>query len=106
MDKKQFSKGFSLLTAAFPGHSVPNATADIYYSQLADMDGTLFEFSIVRCIRECKFFPTISEIRDRATDIAAEELGLTRAWARFFVEDGYTPELGKEEETKKLTGKK
>jgi hypothetical protein len=101
MDKTEFFKMFAVLTAAYPSVSVQPPTIEVYFKLLGDVDPSLLERAVLRCIRECKFFPNVAEIRNAATDILVEELGLSRSWAKTFIPEG-TNGIEQAEDVKQL----
>lgn len=44
----------------------PDEFKDVYVRALADVEPSALEVAFQRCLRELKFYPTVSEIRDRA----------------------------------------
>jgi hypothetical protein len=64
MTEDQFKLGFATLVNTFifaPG-KITDATRDIYWQMLNEIPGDLWESGLQRCLRVCKFFPTIAEL--------------------------------------------
>ena len=66
---KEIEKALTVLSAAYPRFELPNETISIYQRLLADLDFDLLKAATLQCATMCKFFPTVAEIRDAATEI-------------------------------------
>lgn len=55
-----------MLSIVFQDKKTSDEFYDIYYSLLDDLPDIVIISSVKDCLRECRFFPTISEIRERA----------------------------------------
>lgn len=84
---KGFVDAFSILVAAYPNKDVSKATARLYYEMLSDYEADLMIDAVKEVIKLSKYFPTISEIIEKA-----EELKLVRDR----VARGLDPETGLE----------
>ena len=71
------------IAMAFPAAKVSAAEAearlDIYANGLADVPHDILETAALKAIRECKFFPSVSEIRERCEGLALRRWRLERA---------------------------
>lgn len=71
------------LFSGFPNTAITETTVLVYAERLQDMDLPTLETVVNQCIEECKFLPTIAEIRERlhalsgglTADTAAEAWG-------------------------------
>ena len=79
MNKEQFTKGFIILTRAYPKQEIPKGTAEVYFNALnrRQVTPTEYEAAVNACIDTLKFFPSIAEILDAVPKLSAEE-----AWER------------------------
>ncbi len=55
-----------ILSSAFPNFKLRPETAEIYTAALSDLSRDVLMRAVGRCLHECKFFPSIAEIRERA----------------------------------------
>lgn len=70
-----------LLVAAFPYAQIPKATVRVYEKALADVPIGILETVVAQCIADCKFFPTVAEIRERVSLLATPaRLSGPEAW--------------------------
>jgi hypothetical protein len=70
MTEKLFKLGWATLFNAFPNSSqtVTKQTQEIYWKILREIPDDLWEKGFQRCLRTCKFFPTIVEIGEACLD--------------------------------------
>jgi len=61
----ELARRVGLLAASFPSAVVPAATLKVYARMLADIPLAVLDVVIEQCLAECKFFPTIAELRER-----------------------------------------
>jgi hypothetical protein len=62
-------KLIGILTAIFPNHlSAEGVRA--YANLLEDVPAVVLKTAMEQCAKDCKFFPSVAEIRDRATKIS------------------------------------
>lgn len=75
MNKEQFTKGFIILTRAYPKQEIPKGTAEVYFNALnrRQVAPTEYEDAINACIDTLKFFPSVSEIIAAIPKPSAEE---------------------------------
>ena len=75
LTKDQFTKGFVILTRAYPRQEIPKGTADVYFSALnrRQVTPTEYEDAVNACIDTLKWFPTIAEIIAAIPKPSAEE---------------------------------
>lgn len=66
---REIEKALTVLSAAYPRFDLPEETIRIYQRLLADLDFDLLKAATLQCATMCKFFPTVAEIRDAATEI-------------------------------------
>jgi len=66
MDRIEFAKLWTVLTAAYPAFKTPAATIEVYARALNDLDFQLAEAAVLDAISKSKFFPTVAEIRETA----------------------------------------
>lgn len=59
------ARGMAILQAAFPRDVTDDVTA-VYRLGLADLSEDQYLAGINACVKECRYFPTVSEIRERA----------------------------------------
>ncbi len=67
---KQVMEILGVISAAFPTFELKKATIDVYAETLADLDADLLATAARQAIAECKFFPSVAELRDRVHAIA------------------------------------
>lgn len=53
------------LFAAYPSQSVSEATVVVYLAMLQDIPADTLAIVVGQCIAECKWLPTVSELRDK-----------------------------------------
>jgi hypothetical protein len=58
-----------ILTAIFPNHLSADGVR-AYASLLDDIPAVVLKVAMEQCAKDCKFFPSVAEIRDRATKIS------------------------------------
>src|SRR5260221_17413 len=68
--KSEAIKIIGVLAASFPNAKISGATIDAYAGQLIDIPVGLLDAAARQCAADCKFFPTMSELRDKARVIA------------------------------------
>ena len=68
MTEDVFKLGLASLVNAFPNSSerITRESRDIYWELLRDIPNDLFERGIKKCMAECRFFPTVNDIGERA----------------------------------------
>lgn len=71
----------SRLQAAYPRQEYPDSTAEIYAGALLDLEAEDVEHAAVYLVRTSKWFPTISEIRERVAEDRADLPEPEMAWA-------------------------
>lgn len=86
--KLETAKALVNMAAAFPNFTLTEETIEKYSQHLSQIAPELLFKACLVCERECKFFPTISEIYDAAKEVLAREHGIDKAWARHFIESG------------------
>jgi len=81
------------LAAAYPSAVVTELTIEIYIEELADLDTELLAGAAKKCRATCKWFPTISELRDAAVALSvSDKRSGAEAWGdvlRAISEHGY-----------------
>ncbi len=82
--RKQVMEICGVLAAAFPTFDLKKATIDVYADTLMDLDADLLATAAKQAIAECKFFPSVAELRERVHTIskrANDAPDLDQAWA-------------------------
>lgn len=64
MKQEIFKTGWATLLNAFPNNNNTPETQKIYWQMLVTLYDEAFEDAIRICLNECKFFPTIAELRE------------------------------------------
>ncbi len=59
------------LVAAFPAAEIGAETVKLYARMLADVPPEVLDAAVEQCIAECKFFPAVAELRDKALRLAS-----------------------------------
>jgi len=72
----------ALLTSAYPNFEPRPETVEVYVQMLQDLPANVLFAAVHQCIAECRFFPTVAEIRERARAIqpAAQIPSAAEAW--------------------------
>lgn len=78
----EISQRVGLLAAAFPSAQVQKNTIAVYVQMLKDISLITLDVVVEQCLAECKFFPTISEIRDKAILIPGQRPTPAEAWGQ------------------------
>lgn len=81
MEQIEAEKLVTIFAAAFPQANLSEATVAVYVAALVPMtyrDGNL---AVQRCVRECKWLPTVSEILDRIVQVTLSLPSAEEAWA-------------------------
>jgi hypothetical protein len=81
MNQLQSSELFAVLVSLWPNNKATEATARLYGEALADLDFEVARRAVARLARIAKWFPTVAEIREQATDLehGGPRMGL-EAW--------------------------
>lgn len=82
--KQTLSKVMLILTQAFPSNKIEGGTVAVYNKALIDIADHALVIAAQECIANCKFFPTVAEIRDRAYQHESRAMDLPspeEAWA-------------------------
>jgi len=66
---KSIKQIIGVLAAAFPNNKLSPETVGVYELALADIPADVLEQATLHVIARCKFFPSVSEIRDAANAI-------------------------------------
>ena len=90
-----------VLAAAFPQFNLTKETGAVYSRVLSDVPDELLQHAALDCVSKCKWFPTVSELRDAALSIkriGAGEPSAFEAWdevCRLIRDQGHgsTPEF-------------
>ena len=66
MTEDSFILGFATLINGIPSNreKIGTETRDIYWAELREVPNDLWQQGIRRCLKACKFFPTIKELGD------------------------------------------
>lgn len=73
MDKSEFLKIFSVMSAAFP-HSKPTPeTVEVYYLTLRDLPEDILKAACLKALTDSEFLPTIAKIRTCAVSLMCGE---------------------------------
>jgi hypothetical protein len=75
------------LANAYPNFKFTKETIDIYVARLNYYPPELLKEATVACIDECKFFPTVAEIKTKAVFFYAQDRGTTESRARDYLEE-------------------
>lgn len=70
--KKQIIKLMAVMSLAYPGFQIKDGQAELYFQMLSDIDDGLLETASKHLITTSKFFPSISEWRNAAFDLAID----------------------------------
>lgn len=62
----------AVLASAYPNFKLTDQTIAIYRRLLADLPVDLLQAATLTCATECKFFPTIAEIRQAAAQLTKQ----------------------------------
>jgi len=77
MNEHQATRLVDVLEAAYPRKPLPAETRRLYIARLKPLQYESAHDALVQCIDQCKFFPTIAELRDaynqRAEVIASRQ---------------------------------
>jgi len=81
MNHEEAKKIMAILTAAFHGTTLPNATIAIWYKFLSDISYEVGYSAILHLISTCEFFPKISNLRQAIVKMLPDEIPSTEeAW--------------------------
>lgn len=72
MDKTRIDKAIDIiapLMCAFPNAKITDDTIGIYALALSELSPEELQAGVLKCMRTCKFFPTIAEIMEKAQEI-------------------------------------
>lgn len=69
--KEDTLKIVMVMAAFYPAVKLRDETIDGYCMMLADVDRDILQAAVKKCISDCKWFPTIAEIRQAAVEICA-----------------------------------
>lgn len=91
----------SVLAAAYPSFNLTKETGAVYYRVLSDIPDETLQMAALDCVSKCRFFPTVSELRDAALSIrtnSTAQLSAFEAWeevTRLIREQGHgsTPDF-------------
>jgi hypothetical protein len=75
------------LANAYPNFKFTKDTVDIYVSRLNYYPPELLKEATVACIDNCKFFPTVAEIKSKAIEFYSQDRGVSENYARGYLED-------------------
>ncbi len=71
-----------VLAACYPHAQISSATIDAYVGMLRDVPLDVLGVAAQQCAVDCKFFPTVAEIRDKVALLTEREyLAAADAWA-------------------------
>jgi disulfide oxidoreductase YuzD len=97
-DRKLIAKWVGLFSISFPSFEIKEGLIELYCKMLADIPDDILNISAQKCLAECKFFPTIADIRDQSKLILNKKIGIktpAEAWEEVVdaVKDGgnYSP---------------
>lgn len=95
MNHLQSSELFAVLVSLWPNNRANEATARLYGEALADIEYEAARRAVARLARTAKWFPTVAEIREQATDLehGAPRMGL-EAWGDVVAEIRHTGSYG------------
>lgn len=73
------------LLLAYPRSNMSAESIGVYALALCDIEAQVLRMAVVRCIQECRFFPSVAEVRAQAERIAeiaggARRLSAGEAW--------------------------
>lgn len=74
--EKSVLEVFAVLGAAFPNFAATRETIAVYSRVLSDVPEELLQAAALDCVSKCKWFPTVSELRDAALSI--KRIGLAQ----------------------------
>lgn len=72
-NKAEIAKMVGTLAVAFSHAKVTDTTIEVYVRLLGDISVEVLTTAIEQCVTECKFFPTIAEIRDKVLALTAPQ---------------------------------
>jgi len=105
MTEDSFILGFATLVNGIPSNreKIGIETRDIYWHELREIPNDLWQQGIRRCLKACKFFPTIKEIGDSCLygkmEIVAPGRYIPLSW-----EQGLRYELEERAKLKQIAG--
>lgn len=67
------------LAAAYPNSEVTKQTVAVYYRLLSDIPVDELQTIVDQCLHECRFLPTIAELRERHRDLVGGGLAIETA---------------------------
>lgn len=84
--KSEAIKIIGVLAASFPSAKISSETISAYAQQLDDLPIALLDLAARQCAADCKFFPTMAELRERAAAITMPARGTAAdAWGDVMV---------------------
>ena len=107
MTEDSFLLGFATLVNGIPSNreKIGMETRDIYWHELREIPNDLWQQGIRRCLKACKFFPTIKELGDSCLygkmEIVAPGRYIQLSW-----EQGLKYELEERTKPKEISGPK
>lgn len=114
MTRQEMTKLFALMMLAWPKAEMfqrdkVKPTIALWAACLPEVDFLTGQAATVRLCRECKFPPTIAEMREAAENVRKDvESRVKQAYyladARDVFHDGYTPHMFMEERRRELLG--
>lgn len=81
-----FSKGMAMLRVSYPQSKIQadSLTMDVWFEALKDLADDDYIFAIKSCVQNNKFFPSIAEIREKATGASQQDIegNALNAWQK------------------------
>ena len=75
MDQNKTIKMLAPLILAFPNSKVNEGTIGVYATALSCLEEVELTASVMKCMRTCKFFPSIAEIMEQADNMVQVATG-------------------------------
>jgi len=80
-------KVLATLAAGYPNFTLREETVRVYAEMLADIDADILRSASAKCLADCKWFPTIAELRQAATELSRPRLRAgAEAWGDVLAE--------------------
>ena len=70
-NEAEISELVGLMSAAYPGAKVSDATVEVYVAMLKDIPLDILTASVQQCMAESEFLPTVAKVRDKALALTA-----------------------------------
>lgn len=72
MNRQLFNANLDLLAHAWPQAPLTEQRLAAYWIGLSDLDDSVFTAAVQQCVRTCRFFPAVAELRAAAEEILTQ----------------------------------